>query len=179
MLQLRNLITLKGRIPFRLLFLFLVLALTLACNREAEDKPTLFIVGVSTVKCGRGDGGDGLWGWGNFLHEHLDTTKIIVENHAIGGRSSRSFQTEGRWDKILARMSPGDFVLIQMGHNDGGSLNTGRARGTLRGSGEETEEVIMERDSSLEGAKLNALSVIEGLQAIEGCPLNNYTLNTK
>ena len=40
--------------------------------------------------------------------------------------------------------------MIQFGHNDGGSLNTGRARGTLQGTGEESEEVIMERDSSLE-----------------------------
>lgn len=111
---------------------------------------TLFIIGDSTVKNGQGDGRDGLWGWGHFLVDHFDTSRIVIENHAIGGRSSRSFQTEGRWERVLEKMSPGDFVLIQFGHNDGGSLNTGRARGTLKGSGMETKDVIMERDSSHE-----------------------------
>ncbi len=132
------------------ILLGLAIVLAIACTNEPIRKPTLFIVGDSTVKNGSGKGSDGLWGWGNFLAEHFDTARINVENHAIGGRSSRSFQTEGRWDRILSEMSPGDFVLVQMGHNDGGSLNTGRARGTLKGTGEETEEVIMERDSSLE-----------------------------
>src|SRR5205823_15023768 len=104
-----------------------------------EDKmPTLFIVGDSTVK----NGTKGQMGWGEVIAKFFDKSKIKVQNHAIGGRSSRTFQTEGRWDKILAAAKPGDFVLIQMGHNDGGPLDDGkRARGSLPGLGDETREI--------------------------------------
>jgi len=99
--------------------------------------PMLFIVGDSTVhnpqKTERG--------WGDVIAGYFDTNKIRVENHALGGRSSRTFQTQGWWDLVLAAARPGDFVLIQLGHNDGGPLDdTNRARGTLRGIGEETRE---------------------------------------
>lgn len=105
---------------------------------EPTPKPTLFIVGDSTVKTGT----KGQQGWGDPIGTLFDKTKIKVENHAIGGRSSRTFQTEGRWDKILAVAKPGDFVLIQMGHNDGGALDdAARARGSIRGTGEETKEI--------------------------------------
>lgn len=83
-----------------------------------------------------------MWGWGHFIGMHFDTTHLAVENHAIGGRSSRTFLTEGRWDRILARLKPGDFVLMQFGHNDGGAINdTIRARGSLKGIGDETESI--------------------------------------
>jgi lysophospholipase L1-like esterase len=72
----------------------------------------------------------------------FDTTKIRVENRARGGRSSRTFQTQGLWDQVLSEIKPGDFVLIQFGHNDGGAINdASRARGSLKGIGEETEEI--------------------------------------
>ena len=44
--------------------------------------------------------------------------KVRVDNHAVNGRSSKSFIDEGRWDKVLSRIKPGDYVLIQFGHND-------------------------------------------------------------
>jgi rhamnogalacturonan acetylesterase len=111
---------------------------------KTSSKPTLFIIGDSTVKNGKGDGEGGLWGWGEPIVSRFDTLKIRVRNHAIGGRSSRTFQTEGRWNRVLSELKSGDFVVMQFGHNDGGSLNTGRARGTLKGTGEETEEVVLE-----------------------------------
>src|SRR5690606_24270807 len=55
------------------------------------NRPILFIIGDSTVKNGRGDGSNLQWGWGSFLHQMFDTTRISVENHALGGRSSRTF----------------------------------------------------------------------------------------
>lgn len=107
-----------------------------------QHKPTLYIVGDSTVKNGSGKGADQLWGWGSFLDSYFDTTRISVQNHAIGGRSSRTFITEGRWDKILSTLQPGDFVLIQFGHNDSGPLDdTARARGTIKGIGNESKEI--------------------------------------
>jgi beta-galactosidase len=106
--------------------------------------PTLFIIGDSTVKNGSGKGDGGLWGWGHPIAAFFDKTKINVQNRALGGRSSRTFQTEGLWDKVLAAMKPGDFVMMQFGHNDGGPLNTGRARASLKGNGDETQEVVIE-----------------------------------
>ncbi|HLX96986.1 MAG TPA: rhamnogalacturonan acetylesterase [Verrucomicrobiae bacterium] len=100
--------------------------------------PLLFIVGDSTVhnpqKTERG--------WGDVIGNYFDTNRIRVENHALPGRSSRTFQTQGWWDRVLVAAKPGDFVLIQMGHNDGGPLDdTNRARGTIRGLGDETREI--------------------------------------
>jgi rhamnogalacturonan acetylesterase len=115
-----------------------LLASTFVAAADEPHLPTLFIVGDSTVK----NGTKGQQGWGDPIAALFDKTKIKVENHAIGGRSSRTFQTEGRWDKILAAAQPGDFVLIQMGHNDGGPLDdTHRARGSIRGTGDETKEI--------------------------------------
>ena len=115
-----------------------ILSASPAADEPAPRVPTLFIVGDSTVRTGT----KGQQGWGDPVAALFDKTKIKVENHAIGGRSSRTFQTEGRWDKILAAAKPGDFVLVQMGHNDGGALDdAARARGTMRGTGEETKEI--------------------------------------
>ena len=71
-----------------------------ASNIVAEEagKPRLILIGDSTVKNGSGRGDGGLWGWGQVFAEQFDTTRIDIENHAIGGRSSRTFLTEGRWD---------------------------------------------------------------------------------
>jgi len=99
----------------------------------------LFIVGDSTVH----NSAPGLLGWGDVLGQYFDPAKIIVENHAQPGRSSRTFQTQGWWAQILAVARPGDFVLIQMGHNDGGPLDdTNRARGTIPGIGEESRGIF-------------------------------------
>lgn len=100
--------------------------------------PTLFIIGDSTVN----NSTKGQMGWGNVIAAFFDTAKIRVENRARGGRSSRTYITEGLWDQVLAEMQPGDFVLMQFGHNNGGAINdTSRARGSLRGTGAETEEI--------------------------------------
>ena len=107
--------------------------------------PMLFIVGDSTVH----NPGRGERGWGDVIGKNFDTNKIRVENHALGGRSSRTFITQGYWDMVLAAAKPGDFVIVQLGHNDGGALNEEppgskyplRARGTIRGLGEETQEI--------------------------------------
>jgi lysophospholipase L1-like esterase len=108
-------------------------------QRDGADRPTLWLVGDSTVKNGtRGNGR----GWGEQIGELFDPDQVRVENRALGGRSSRTFQTEGLWDAVLADAKSGDFVLIQMGHNDGGPVNDNfRARGSLPGVGEETEEI--------------------------------------
>jgi len=100
--------------------------------------PTLWIVGDSTLNSNAP-----LRGWGQELAQFFDLTKINVVNRAIGGRSSRTFQNEGRWEKVLAEMRKGDFVLIQFGHNDVGKYDdpAAKERPSLHGEGEETVEV--------------------------------------
>jgi lysophospholipase L1-like esterase len=107
-----------------------------------KEKPVLYIIGDSTVKNGDGKGKDGLWGWGSFLVTYFDTAKLTIRNNAIGGRSSRTFLTEGRWDTIMKHLKRGDYVLMQFGHNDSGPLDdTARARGTLKGTGDDAIEI--------------------------------------
>lgn len=133
----------------RLLTLSLLVLLLTNCQskRESQDetitgKTSLYIIGDSTVKHGRGDGATGRWGWGDPIQQYFDTTKITIENHALGGTSSRSFRSKGLWDEVLRKLQPGDYVLMQFGHNDAGPINdTIRARGTFKGIGEETEEI--------------------------------------
>lgn len=119
-------------------------------SRVNESAPVIFLIGDSTVKNGSGEGDGGQWGWGSFFDRFFSTDRISVENHALGGRSSRTFYTEDLWNKVLPAIRKGDYLFIQFGHNDGGSLNTGRARASLKGIGEESETVIMERNGGPE-----------------------------
>ncbi len=105
--------------------------------------PMLFTVGDSTVK-NEDSSPDGMWGWGSVISELFDTNRITIENHAMAGRSARTFLDEGRWDKVYNALQPGDYVLIQFGHNDIGDINVGKARGELIGIGNESQVYKME-----------------------------------
>jgi rhamnogalacturonan acetylesterase len=119
-----------------------VILLSAAMPGEKKNKPVIWLIGDSTVKNGSGKGSGGLWGWGDFLYQQFDTSGISIRNCALGGRSSRTYITEGLWDKVLAKVKPGDYIIMQFGHNDGGAVNdSSRARGTIRGTGDETEEI--------------------------------------
>ncbi|MBF0649948.1 glycoside hydrolase family 88 protein [Dysgonomonas sp. GY75] len=125
-------------------------AIASGSSRVNDKAPVIFLIGDSTVKNGRGKGDGGQWGWGSFFQQFFDTTRISVENHALGGRSSRTFFTEDLWNKVLPGIRKGDYLFIQFGHNDGGPLNTGRARASLNGTGDESQVVIMERNGGPE-----------------------------
>ncbi|MFB9079282.1 rhamnogalacturonan acetylesterase [Flavobacterium procerum] len=127
---------------FKILTASLLAVLFFNFTSKQDNRPTLFMVGDSTVKNGKGDGAGGLWGWGDFIGQYLDTTKIKIENHALGGTSSRTFQDKGLWTEVLNKLKKGDYVLIQFGHNDNGPVNDSlRARGTIKGIGSETQEI--------------------------------------
>jgi len=115
---------------------------------EADPNGTprrLILIGDSTVRNGSGRGDGGLWGWGQVLQSRFDSTKLVVENRALGGRSSRTYLTEGLWDKSLERVRPGDFIVMQFGHNDGGQMFSGsRPRASIKGNSDETISGVVE-----------------------------------
>src|ERR1017187_638465 len=103
--------------------------------------PSLFLIGDSTVRNGQGKGDGGQWGWGDFLAPFFDTNKINVVNRALGGTSSRTFYRD-QWPRVAAMLKPGDFVIMQCGHNDGSAVNdASRARGTIKCDGDEAQEI--------------------------------------
>ncbi len=100
--------------------LFAALALPLcaaAQSTEATDTVTVFMIGDSTMANKPLDKENQERGWGQMLPMYL-TGPVKVDNHAVNGRSSKSFIDEGRWDKVLEKLRPGDYVIIQFGHND-------------------------------------------------------------
>ena len=104
--------------------------------------PSLFLIGDSTVRNGRGDGAGGQWGWGEPIVDYFDAAKINVVNRAVGGLSSRTYLSQGHWDRVLAMLKQGDFVMMQFGHNDEGAVNDNfRARGSIKGTGDESQEI--------------------------------------
>ncbi|WP_179158751.1 SGNH/GDSL hydrolase family protein [Bacillus sp. EB106-08-02-XG196] len=85
-------------------------------NRTAGELPTVYIAGDSTVQTY-----DEYWrpeaGWGQMIPRFF-SSDVLFKNHAIGGRSTKTFINEGRLDNILREIKPNDFFLIQFGHND-------------------------------------------------------------
>lgn len=94
-----------------------VVAVALFAAFKAVDKRTVFMIGDSTMANKSLSGGNLERGWGMALQCCFDD-KVIIDNHAVNGRSSKSFIDEGRWQVVLDRITPGDYVIIQFGHND-------------------------------------------------------------
>lgn len=92
-----------------------LIMLTMSFSHEPEF--TVFMIGDSTMANKDTTGGKQERGWGMVLQQYFDN-HVVVDNHAVNGRSSKSFINEGRWDKVLAKIKPGDYVFIQFGHND-------------------------------------------------------------
>lgn len=97
---------------------------------RTDGKPVVFITGDSTVKNADNDP-NGMWGWGAVANTIFDETKIAIVNAAMAGRSCRSYLNEGRWEKVYNSLQPGDFVLIQFGHNDIGAIDKPKYRAAI------------------------------------------------
>lgn len=112
-----------------------------AGSSRKGGNPVLFLVGDSTMRTGtRGNGDNGQWGWGYYAHEFFDEDRITVENHALGGLSCRTFYRDW-WPDVLKGVQKGDYVIIQLGHNDSGPYDTPRGRSSIPGTGKETVTV--------------------------------------
>ena len=99
------------------------------------NNPVLVLVGNSTMRTGTlGNGNNGQWGWGFYAHEYYDENKITVENHALGGTSPRTFYTM-LWQPVLEAVKKGDYVFLELGHNDNGPIDSIRARSSYRPDG--------------------------------------------
>ena len=123
-----------------------------ACGQKREaGKPMVFITGDSTVKNNDKDA-DGMWGWGSQAGIIFDPAKITWENVAMAGRSTKTYLREGRWEKVYNALQPGDFVLIQFGHNDICPINDKKGRGVIPGTADTCHVYKMEADGSYEVA---------------------------
>ena len=118
---------------------------TLTAQTQPAEPPTqhpaLFLVGDSIMHTGTGTGETGPWGWGSEFIPMLDPAKIHVYNEGLGGRSSRGYMEEGAWTKVLARIQTGDWLIVQFGHNDAANSENYPDRTTLKGDGDETQEI--------------------------------------
>ncbi|MBM6890714.1 pectin esterase [Bacteroides caecigallinarum] len=102
----------KSKIIF---LLWLLIALT--AFAPAKRNITIFTIGDSTMANKKLEGGNPERGWGQMLSRYF-TDAITIDNHAVNGRSSKSFIDEGRWENVLSKIQKGDYVFIQFGHND-------------------------------------------------------------
>ena len=102
----------KNKITLLLGLLFVLTAFT-----PAKRNITIFTIGDSTMANKKFEGENPERGWGQMLSRYF-TDDITIDNHAVNGRSSKSFIDEGRWDAVLSKIQKGDYVFIQFGHND-------------------------------------------------------------
>lgn len=122
---------------------------------RTEGKPVVFITGDSTVKNADKDE-NGMWGWGAVANTVFDETKIAIVNAAMAGRSCRSYLNEGRWEKVYNSLKPGDFVLIQFGHNDIGAIDKPKYRAAIA-SANDTCHVYRMQAATEDLAKQNVI----------------------
>lgn len=92
---------------------------------DVQHRPTVFLVGDSTMADKPDPGRNPERGWGQLLPRFLEPG-VRVHNAAVNGRSSKSFIDEGRWAAVLGQVRGGDVVLVQFGHNDQKSQDSTR-----------------------------------------------------
>lgn len=99
--------------------IWLLAAAFILLSAFRADKPvvTIFMIGDSTMANKKMDGGNPERGWGMVLPGFF-SEDVRIDNHAVNGRSSKSFISEGRWEKVISKVKKGDYVFIQFGHND-------------------------------------------------------------
>jgi len=115
-----------------------VLALALPLLAAAQA-PTIFLIGDATVRSGHGPASINQWGWGEKLTDFIDSGKANLVNLA-GGTSNRNFYNSAEWQKTLATIKPGDFLIVQFGHNDNLGDPAWATKASLPGTGAETAD---------------------------------------
>ncbi|MDH6303599.1 pectinesterase [Parabacteroides sp. PH5-13] len=101
----------------KLITIGICLLALLAFRAEEAGRVTIFMIGDSTMANKALTGGNPERGWGQLLPGFF-SEEVTISNHAVNGRSTKSFISEGRWDEVLSRLQSGNYVFIQFGHND-------------------------------------------------------------
>lgn len=91
---------------------------------QGRSSIVIYLIGDSTMSV-KETGAYPETGWGMPFVYFFDST-VSVENHAVNGRSTKSFMEENRWKPIVDKLEKGDYVLIQFGHNDEVPSKVGR-----------------------------------------------------
>ena len=95
----------------------LILGLTVLLGCQSPEKPfAIYTIGDSTMANKKPEVYPET-GWCQVLPDFFNET-VTIRNHAVNGRSTKSFIDEGRWQAVLDSLTPGDYVFIQFGHND-------------------------------------------------------------
>ncbi len=124
----------------------------------ANAEVVIYSIGDSTMadKPDRGDHPER--GWCQYL-KTLVVEGVVFENHGKGGRSSKSFIDEGRWDLVLEKLAPGDWVLIQFGHNDQKVYDPARYTSAYTGFRANLERFVKEaRDKGAKPLLMNSIA---------------------
>lgn len=103
----------------------LCLLLLLSGIASGKEPITIYLAGDSTMAEKQPDKRPET-GWGEALQQFFNADKVRVENHAMNGRSTRTFISENRWQAIINKLKRGDYVFIQFGHNDEAKEKTER-----------------------------------------------------
>ncbi len=112
---------------------------------EKKQKVRIFLCGDSTGK-NEDSKPDGMWGWGSQAYTVFDESKCTFINCAKAGRSTRTYLNEKRWEEVYSTLRPGDYVLIQFGHNDIGGIDSEKERGVIA-TGKDTCHVYKSQSS--------------------------------
>lgn len=107
---------------FKILFIGLLIFQSCKNKQQAEEVTqsqtiTIYTIGDSTMANKPNPEENPERGWVQMLPQFLNE-KATVKNHAVNGRSTRSFINEKRWDSVQNKLKKGDYVFIQFGHND-------------------------------------------------------------
>jgi lysophospholipase L1-like esterase len=100
----------------KLIYGFLALILIISFSFNSQEEFNIWMIGDSTMANKKPESAPET-GWGMVMQEFFKEG-VKIHNHAINGRSSKSFLSEGRWKSVFDSLKKGDYVIIQFGHND-------------------------------------------------------------
>lgn len=142
-----------------------LLLLGAALQLSAGEQPLrIFLIGDSTCATKDLKNENPERGWGHLFQPLFDEG-VVVENHATNGRSTKSFRSEGRWQKVYDKLEPGDYVFIQFGHNDQKIKDTARYT-ALEGYAENLRRYV--RETREKGAVPVLLTPVVRRHFVEG-----------
>ncbi len=123
---------------------FLLIYITILSSVvNTNAQPAIYLIGDSTMSNKKNIDINPERGWGQILPQFFNEN-IIIDNHAVNGRSTKSFIDEGRWDKVKEKINPGDYVFIQFGHNDSKTQDPKRYTNPLIGYRTNLERFVRE-----------------------------------